>query len=470
MNYKNKIKKIVVIGGNAAGMSAASKARRTNTNLEIIIFEKGRFVSYAACGLTYLISGVVKNVSDLIQRTSEQFAKQGILVHTNHEVTEIDRRRKLVSGIDENGHTFQEQYDKLIIATGGSAARPPIEGIDYKHIFRLRRIEDALAIQECSLREVTARSPTPSAYGIRTTRPKRAVVVGGGFIGLEIVEALDRLGLEVVLLEQASQLLPNLDADMSELIKKYLVSEGITVMTDNKVVAFSANVAGEFSAVHTENGNNISADLAILALGVRPNVQFAKIAGIEVGATGAIAVTESMRTSAIDVYAAGDCAEVKHLITNRYIYLPSGTTANKQGRVAGENAAGGYATFKGIVGTAVSKVMDMAYARTGLTEKEANSLGYAFKTVRVDVPAHASYYKSPHHISVKLVYDSRSGQLLGGQMVGQEGIAKRIDVLATALHARMTIEDISRLDLSYAPPFAPVWDAILVATNVAMRE
>jgi len=465
MTYKNKINKIIVIGGNAAGMSAASKAKRTNPNIEIVVFEKGEFVSYSACGLTYLISGIVKNVSDLIIRSPKQFEDQGILLHTNHEVTEIDRRRKLVSGIDENGHTFQEQYDKLIIATGGSAAKPPIEGIDHKHIFQLRRIEDALTIQECSLRSLT-----PSAYGIRTIRPKRAVVVGGGFIGLEMVEALDKLGLEVVLLEQASQLLPNLDADMSELIKKYLVSEGISVMTENEVVAFSANAAGEISAVHTENGNNIPADLAILALGVRPNVQFAKIAGIEVGATGAIAVTESMRTSAIDVYAAGDCAEVKHLITNRYIYLPSGTTANKQGRVAGENAAGGYATFKGIVGTAVNKVMDMAYARTGLTEKEANSLGYAFKTVQVEVPAHASYYKNPPKISVKLVYDSRSGRLLGGQMVGQEGIAKRIDVLATALHARMTIEDISRLDLSYAPPFAPVWDAILVATNVAMRE
>ena len=454
MNYKNKIKKIVIIGGNAAGMSAASKAKRTNPNLEIVVFEKGEFISYSACGLTYLISGVVKNVSDLIIRSPKQFEDQGILLHTNHEVTEIDRRRKLVSGIAENGHTFQEQYDKLIIATGGSPAKPPIEGIDHKHIFQLRRIEDALAIQEY----------------IRTILPKRAVVVGGGFIGLEMVEALDKLGLEVVLLEQASQLLPNLDADMSELIQKYLVSEGITVMTENKVVEFSANAAGEISAVHTENGNSTSADLAILALGVRPNVQFAKIAGIEVGATGAIAVTESMRTSAIDVYAAGDCAEVKHLITNRYIYLPSGTTANKQGRVAGENAAGGYATFKGIVGTAVNKVMDMAYARTGLTEKEANSLGYVFKTVQVDVPAHASYYKSPPQISVKLVYDSRSGRLLGGQMVGQEGIAKRIDVLATVLHARMTIEDISRLDLSYAPPFAPVWDAILVAANIAMRE
>jgi NADPH-dependent 2,4-dienoyl-CoA reductase/sulfur reductase-like enzyme len=273
-----------------------------------------------------------------------------------------------------------------------------------------------------------------------------------------------------VLLEQASHLLPNLDADMSTLVEKYLVSEGITVMTENKVTAFSANGAGEFSEVQTEKGNRISADLAILALGVRPNVQLAKMAGIELGSTGAIAVMESMRTSAIDIYAAGDCAEVKHLITNKYIYLPAGTTANKQGRVAGENAAGGYATFKGVVGTAVNKVMHMAYARTGLTEKEANNFGYNFKTVQVDVPAHASYYKSPPHISVKLVYDSRSGRLLGGQMVGQEGIAKRIDVLATALQARLTIEDISRLDLSYAPPFAPVWDAILVAANVAMRE
>ncbi|MBM3236413.1 NADH oxidase [Candidatus Poribacteria bacterium] len=462
MAYKNKNKKVVVVGGNAAGMSAASKARRTNPNLEISVFEKGKFVSYSACGLTYLISGVVKDVSDLILRTPEQFAQQGIVVHTNHEVTEIDRRRRLVSGTDEDGHKFEENYDKLIIATGGSAAKPPIEGIDHKNIFRLRQIEDALAIQEY----------------IRTNHPKRAIVVGGGFIGLEMVEALDKLGLEVVLLEQSSQLLPNLDADMSALVEKYLVLKGITVMTENKVIAFSANAAptssgcstGELSAVRTEDGNSIPADLAFLGLGVRPNVQLATMAGIEIGSTGAIAVAESMRTNAIDVYAAGDCAEVKHLITNKYIYLPSGTTANKQGRVAGENAAGGYATFKGIVGTAVNKVMDMVYARTGLTEKEAKNGGYVFKTVRVDVPAHASYYENPPQISVKLVYDSRNERLLGGQMVGQDGIAKRIDVLATALQAGMTIEDISRLDLSYAPPFAPVWDAILVAANVARRE
>jgi len=454
MNYKNQSQKIVVIGGNAAGMSAASKTKRTNPNLDVVVFEKGEFVSYSACGLTYLISGVVKNVSDLIIRTPEQFTKQGISIHTNHEVTEIDRRRRLVLGTDEKGNEFEENYDKLIIATGGSAAKPPIEGIDHKNIFRLRRIDDALAIQEC----------------LRMKRSKRAVIVGGSFIGLEMVESLDKLGFEVVLLEQALQLLPNLDIDMSTLVEKYLVSEGITVMTENKVTAFSANSTGEFSEVYTENGNHVSADFAVLALGVRPNAQIAKMAGIEIGSTGAIAVTESMRTSAIDIYAAGDCAEVKHLITNKYIYLPAGTTANKQGRVAGENAAGGYATFKGVFGTAVNKVMDMAYARTGLTEKEANHFGHVVKTVQVDVPAHAEYYKNPLRISVKLVYDNRNGRLLGGQMVGQKGIAKRIDVLATALQARMTIEDLSRLDLSYAPPFAPVWDAILVAANVAMRE
>ncbi|MFQ6039914.1 MAG: FAD-dependent oxidoreductase, partial [Candidatus Poribacteria bacterium] len=448
------VRKIVVIGGNAAGMSAASKARRTNPDIEIIVFEKGEYVSYSACGLTYLISGVVKNVADLIIRTPEQFAKQGICVRTNRKVTGIDRRKRLVSGIDENGRHFQESYDKLIIATGGSAAKPPIEGIDHKNIFRLRQIDDALAIQDC----------------LRAIRPKRAVVVGGGFIGLEMVEALDRLGLEVVLIEQTPQLLPNFDADMSELVQKYLVSAGVNIITESEVVRFSANTSGELSEVCTANGDCISADLAILALGVRPNVQLAKMAGIEVGSTGAIAVTESMRTNAIDVYAAGDCAEVKHLMTNRYTYLPSGTTANKQGRVAGENAAGGYAAFKGVVGTAVNKVMDMVYARTGLTEEEAKSFGYAVKTVRVDAPAHALYYKNPPQIAIKLVYDDRSGRLLSGQMVGQEGIAKRIDVLATALQARMTIEDISRLDLSYAPPFAPVWDAILVAANVAKRE
>ena len=285
-----------------------------------------------------------------------------------------------------------------------------------------------------------------------------------------MVEALNKLGLEVVLLEQSPQLMPNLDADMSALIQKYLESEGIAVMTENKVTAFSGNAAGELSAVETESENSISADLALLALGVRPNVKLAQMAGIELGQTGAIAVAESMRTNVIDVYAAGDCAEVKHLITNRYIYLPSGATANKQGRVAGENAAGGYAAFKGIVGTAVNKVMDMVSARTGLTEKEANRFGYSVKTVQVDAPARASYYQTPPTISTKLIYDGKSGRLLGGQMVGREGVAKRIDVLATALQARMTIEDISRLDLSYTPPFANVWDAILVAANVAMQE
>jgi len=454
MVYRSKIKKLVVIGGNAAGMSAASKAKRTNPELEIVVFEKGEFVSYSACGLVYLISGVVKDIPSLIIRTPEQFAKEGITIHRNHRVMKIDRRNRMVLGTNETGDNFQESYDKLIIATGGSAAKPPIEGIDYKNIFRLRNIKDALAIQEC----------------IRMQRPGKAVVVGGSFIGLEMVEALTRLGIKVVLLEQAPQLLLNFDADMSALVQEYLESEGIPVMTDNQVSGFSANASGELAEVHAESGNRFEAGLALLALGVRPNVEVAQTAGIQLGRTGAIAVEDNMRTSATDIYAAGDCVEVKHLITNRYIYLPSGPTANKQGRVAGDNAAGGYATFKGVMGTAVSKVMGIAYARTGLTETEALNLGYTVKTTLIDAPAHASYYQSPPPISVKLVYDRRNGRLLGGQMVGQEGVAKRIDVIATALHARMTIEDISRFDLSYAPPFAPVWDAILVAANVAMRD
>ena len=454
MAYRNKIKKLVVVGGNAAGMSAASRAKRTNPEIEVVVFEKGEFVSYSACGLVYLISGVVKDASDLIIRTPEQFAKQGISVHRNHRVTEIDRRKRLVLGTNETGDSFQENYDKLIIATGGSAAKPPIEGIDLKNIFRLRNIKDALAIQEC----------------LRGQSPRKAVVIGGGYIGLEMVEALTRLGIKVVLLEQLPQLLPNFDADMSALVQAYLESEGIPVMTENQVRGFSANAAGELAEVQTESGNRFEAELALLALGVRPNVELATTAGIQLGRTGAISVEDNMCTSAVDIYAAGDCVEVKHLITNRYIYLPSGPTANKQGRVAGENAAGGYATFKGVMGTAVNKVMDIAYARTGLTETAALNLGYAVKTVLIDAPARASYYQSPPSISVKLVYDRRSGRLLGGQMVGQEGGAKRIDVIATALQARMTIEDISRLDLSYAPPFAPVWEAILVAANVAMRD
>lgn len=454
MSKSSKRERLVVVGGVAAGMSAAARARRTDPDLEIVAFEKTGYVSYGSCGLPYYIAGIVRDADDLIARTPEQFASQGVEVRTHHEVRAIDTGSKIVTVRDlDEGRDFAVDYNKLVIATGGSAIRPPIVGVDLGGVFVLRNVEDGIAIRNFMSEE----------------NPRRAVIIGGGYIGVEVAEAFVERGLETTMLNRPPQVLANFDPDMAQLMHDELERNGVRVSVDDSAEGIEGDGNGRARMVISRRGRH-EADLVLMAAGVRAHSVLAEEAGISLGFKGAIAVDEGMRTSVVDVYAAGDCAESYHVLLGAPSYIPLGTTANKQGRVAGTNAAGGEAVFKGVVGTAITKAFDLGIAVTGLTEKAAKRLGMGAKAITIQHGTTAHYYPGPGRIYVKLVWSPDDGRLLGGQIAGPAQEAKRIDVFATALHHGLTIEDLQRLDLSYAPPFAPVWDPILVAANVAAKE
>ena len=467
-------KRLVIVGGVAAGMSAAAKVRRSNSSIDVTVFEKGSYVSYGACGLPWFICGRIpvgqdsaqsaQNLSKvlcgqmpdenkLLARTPESFSKIGIHLHIRHEVSAIDLGRQVVRvrNLDDGGE-FEQPYDELLIGTGASPIRPPIPGIDLKGIFQLRTLEDGLALR----------------HFVETAHPRTAVIVGGGYIGLEMLDCFKCMGVDTVVVDVAPRvLMKTFDEDMVTIVDEELAKHGVTLSVSDGVKAFEGD--GRVRFVVTEH-NRFPADVVILALGVRPNVGLANDAGIALGATGAIAIDTHMRTSIPNVYSAGDCAEVHHLVLDRPAYIPLGSTANKQGRTAGTNIAGGDVTFGGVVGTAVSKVLDLEVARTGLTEEEAKGFGYDIESTMIKSQSGAHYYPGTTPLWVKLIYETGSMRLLGGQIIGEQGAAKRIDVLATALHQHMTIDEIRALDMSYAPPFSPVWDPILVAANVAAKE
>lgn len=446
--------RLIVIGGCAAGMSAASKARRLNPDLEIVVYEKTGFVSYASCGLPYYVSGLIDDHNKLVVRTPAQFAKQNIEVHLHHEVTEVDTENHRVRVANLDGSIWYESYDKLLIATGGRPTLlPGISLADLRGVFVMRTVEDGVAIREF----------------IRRERPRRAVIVGTGYIGVEAAESFHELGLETTVIGRPPQVLKRFDADMAQFVQDELERKGVRLSLGDEVKALESDAQGRVRRVISSKGA-FEADLVLLALGVRPNVALAEAAGVALGETGAIATDPQMRTNLPDVFSAGDCAEAYHRITGRGAYIPLGTTANKQGRVAGTNLGGGQAEFEGIVGTAITKVLDVYAALTGLAEKEARELGYAVQTVTVQAGSRAHYYPGGRPMHVKLVVEEGSGRLLGGQIVGDEGAGPRIDVLAAALHKEMTVEELARLDLAYIPPIAPVWDPLLVAANVALKE
>ena len=444
-------KHLIVIGGVAAGMSAAAKAKRTNSEMEVVVYEKGPHISYGACGMPYLIAGDIADYRSLLARTPEQMAKQGVQVHVRHEVTAIDPAARTVTVRDLEGEReFVQEYDKLVIATGARPVRPSLPGLDLAGVLALRSLEEGRAILRF----------------LKDNRPRRAVIVGGGYVGVEMAETFRRLGLEVTMMIRSGQVMrATLDGDVRALLEEELARQGVQIVADQPV-AFEGS--GRVETVITESGR-YPCDVALLGIGVRPGVTLAQSAGVALGATGAIATDDHMRTNLPDVYAAGDCAETFHLVTGQPAYIPLGSTANKQGRVAGSNAAGGEATFGGVVGTMVVRAFDVAVASTGLTAAQARELGYVVRAPLVKAMDASHYFPGAARIQVKLVVDEESGRLLGGQIVGRHSAVKRIDVLATALHHRLTVSDLQRLDLSYAPPFAPVWDPILVAANVAAK-
>ncbi len=445
--------RLVVIGGDAAGMSAASEARRRRTpdELEIVAFDRGGYTSYSACGIPYSVGGVVTDPDSLIARSPEEHRRRGIDVHLRHEVTAIETEAQSVTVRDlESGAERRESYDELMVATGATPIRPDLPGAGASGIFGVQGLEDGLA-----LRRLVAADDAP----------RRAVVVGAGYIGLEMAEALVQRGLEVALVDQAPQPMSTLDPDMGALVADGLRSIGVALHLGAAVEGYETT-KDAVSAVVTSEAT-LPADLVVLGLGVRPNTGLVQGAGIPLGPSGGVAVDRRMHTQRPSVWAAGDCVEVHHRVSRRPVTIALGTHANKQGRVAGVNLGGGYATFPGVVGTAVTKVCGLEVARTGLRETEAEAAGFEFETVTVESTTRAGYFPGAATITTKLVAERRSGRLLGAQIVGAEGAAKRIDVLACALWNEMSVDEIAHLDLGYAPPFSPVWDPVLIAARKA---
>ena len=447
--------KMIVIGGTAAGLSAASKAKRLDPSLEIQVFERSGYISYGACGLPYFVGGLIDEPEDLVSLTVDQVTNQrGIPTYIHHEVTKIDREARQVTVVDLDRNTEQVYpYDKLVIATGARPIRPNIPGVDAQGVYCLRTVEDGIRLK----RAVTAQGK------------KQVAIIGGGFIGLEVAEELALSGLEVHVFEMLPRLLPFLDESFSTAVLNVLTSHGVQVHTGAAVEALLTE-DGAVRAVRTGDGAETPADLVLLSIGVTPNSELAAAAGLELGIKGSIVVDDGMRTSDPTIWACGDCVQMKNRVTGRPCHVPLGTTANKQGRIAGANAAGGHDTFPGVLGSMVTKVFDLYIAATGLSLQQALEAGYDAVSSVVTKGDRASYYPGGHDTRICLVLDRKSGRLLGAQAIGGESVAGRVNVFVAAITCGMTVEQVNELDLVYAPPVAPVYDPILIAASQAMKK
>ena len=443
--------KMIVVGGVAAGMSAASQAKRRKKDLEVIVFEQGPWVSYGACGMPYNIQDPKRPIDDLVVITPEQFReKRGIDVRLHHEVKAIEVKTGSVTVSGGNGEETHA-YDRLVIATGCRAVHPPFSGMEKDGVFLLHTLVQAERIK---------------TY-LKDRPLKRAVVLGGGHIGLEMADVLAERGLSVTVVKRSEDVPSGYPQEIVKVVRAELESHGVEVRAGARVLGFVGD--GRVEAVNTDAGD-LPADLVLVATGVTPEVGLAQAAGIRIGESGAIAVDERMQTSAEGVYAAGDCAEAHHIVLGKGVFIPRGTTANKQGKIAGANAVGAAERFRGVMGTSVTKVFDLAVGHTGLMDSEAREAGFDPVAVAIRAKTRAHAYPGSRDIHVRLVFERKTGRILGAQMAGGEGMAKRLDVLVAALHAGWTVEDLASLDLSYAPPFAPVWDPILVCANVARKK
>lgn len=446
--------RLVVIGGDAAGMAAASQARRLKgpDELEIVAFERGHFSSFSACGIPYWVGGDVATRDELVARTPEEHRARGIDLRMRTEVVEIDVAGRRVRARDvDSGTEGWTRYDKLVIATGARPVRPDLPGVDAPGVHGVQTLDDGQALLDT----------------LTATRGRRAVVVGAGYIGVEMAEALINRGHEVTVVNRGSEPMATLDPDMGRLVHRAMEGLGITMVNDAEVTKILTGDDGRVRAVGTEAAE-YPADVVVLGIGVRPETALAKAAGLPLGEHGGLLTDLAMRVRGHeDVWAGGDCVEVLDLVSGRERHIALGTHANKHGQVIGTNAGGGYATFPGVVGTAVSKVCDLEIARTGLREKDARRAGLQYETVTIESTSRAGYYPNASPMTVKMLAERGTGRLLGVQIVGREGAAKRVDIAAVALTARMTVEGMTALDLGYAPPFSPVWDPVLVAARKA---
>jgi CoA-dependent NAD(P)H sulfur oxidoreductase len=425
---------LVVVGGVAAGLSAAARARRLDPRLEIVVLEKGPAISYGACGLPYLVEGRVRDPEELIVYTPEYFRKErNIEVRTGARVVSMAHaRRELV--LESGGRV---RYDRLVLAMGARCDATGISGAAQPHVFTLHTLGDAERMR---------------AF-MADKRPRRAVVVGAGYIGVEAADALRRHGLRITVLERSANALLRDDPQITLAVRRVLEAHGVEMRCGIHVKAIEpGSVAG------------VPADMVVLACGFKPNVELAAEAGVEIGRTGAIRTSERMETSLSGVYAAGDCAQVTHLVSGTPTYIPLGTTANKTGRVAGANAAGGRERFAGIVGTSIVGIFGTGFATTGFSEEQARAQGFSPVSARIEALARPRYFQGLK-TTVELAADRSTRRLLGGSVIGEDGAAGRINVIATALEARMTVDDFEQLDLAYSPPFSTVWDPLLIAAQ-----
>ncbi|MFE2036958.1 FAD-dependent oxidoreductase [Streptomyces scopuliridis] len=446
--------RMVVIGGDAAGMSAASQARRMRgpEELEIVAFERGHFTSYSACGIPYWVGGDVAGPGDLIARTPEEHRARAIDLRMRTEAVEIDvaGRRVRVRDLSDGTESWTG-FDKLVVATGARPVRPALPGIDAPGVHGVQTLDDGQALLDT----------------LGGTEGGRAVVVGAGYIGVEMAEALLNRGYQVTVVYRGDQPMATLDPDMGRLVHEAMDGMGITAVGGTAVTGIRTGPDGRVRAVVTDAAD-YPADVVVLGIGVEPETTLAGAAGLPLGPHGGLLTDLAMRVRGHEnIWAGGDCVEVLDLVSGSTRHIALGTHANKHGQIIGANAGGGYATFPGVVGTAVSKVCDLEIARTGLREKDARRAGLQFVTATIESTNSAGYYPGAAVMTVKMLAERRTGRLLGTQIVGREGAAKRVDIAAVALTAGMTVEAMTTLDLGYAPPFSPVWDPVLVAARKA---
>jgi NADPH-dependent 2,4-dienoyl-CoA reductase/sulfur reductase-like enzyme len=441
--------RLVILGGVAAGTKAASRARRLDPEMEITVYQEEPEPSISECGLPYLLSGVVEERDDLVARTPEKFAEKGIEVLVRHRVEWIDVTGKKLSVLDLNtGETFDDTYDRLVIATGARAVLPPVPGAELEGVFKLRFLTDSDEI----------------ARYIQERSPSRATIVGGGYIGLEVAENLCRLGLEVSLIEGEDRVALAYGPEVSEYVEAELEANGVRVYTGEKVDEFT----GEGRVTGVKFGDReLQTDLVIVGVGIKPNVELATEAGVEKGTTGAILVDRHMKTNVPNVWAAGDCVETTNLVSGRPVWVPLGDTANQMGRVAGTNAATGEETleFPGILGTGIFKVFDLGVGKTGLSEKEAEDTGFDVVSAGLEANDRAAYYPGAGKVFLKLIADRATGRLLGAESAGS-GADKLTDICAAALWGRLSYPDLVNIDLAYSPPYGPALSPVIQAATI----
>jgi NADPH-dependent 2,4-dienoyl-CoA reductase/sulfur reductase-like enzyme/rhodanese-related sulfurtransferase len=461
--------KVIIVGGVAGGASCAARLRRLDEKIDILMVERGPFVSYANCGLPYHVGGSIEKESSLLVATEQMFkAVFAIDCRTNCEVVGISADKKTVDLKNHlNGEVTSEKYDKLVLSPGAAPIRPPLPGIDLPGIFSVRTVADAKNIREWLEREID-RSVGNSFTGVDTvSKPKHAVVIGGGFIGLEMVENLIERGLSVVLLEKLDQVMPPLDPEMANLVKRYLKKHSVKVKTGDGVAGFRKMETGEIEVL-TENGKVHPADVVIMAIGVKPETELAKMAGIEIGQRGGICVNEHMVTSNPDILAVGDAVEVKDFITGEWTLIPLAGPANRQGRIAADVIAGRNSKFRGTQGTSICKLFGATIAQTGVSEKTLKRLGDTdYEKIYLYPNSHAGYYPGAKMLIIKFLFRKSDGKVLGAQILGEDGVPKRIDSFAMAIQMGCTIWDLEESELCYAPPYGSAKDPVNFAGMVA---